>query len=99
MGKDEPRSSLEIAMERLRVRDQARGTAPPRRLTEKEKARISEVRSFYDSKIAEREILFQDEFKKAGFEVDKREEVEKAYLHDRGKLEAERDRKIAEIHG
>lgn len=93
----EPKSSFEIAMEKLKERDRERGKAPPRKLTAKEKAQIAEVRSFYESKLAEREILFGDEMKRAGFDDAKREEVEKAYAEDRRRMEHERDEKIRKI--
>ena len=93
---DEPKSAYEIAMEKLRRRDRESGKAPPRALTEAVKEKIAEIRSFYGSKLAEREILYRDELKKAGFDEDKRAEVEKAYLEDRRGLEKEQEAKIAE---
>ncbi len=55
------------------------------------------MRGFFASKLAEREILYQDELKKAGFDEEKRAEVEKAYAEDRQRLEREREAKIAKI--
>ena len=97
MAKDEPKSALELAMEKLRARDEARGQAPPRKLTAEQKRKIAEVRSFYASKLAEREILYSDELKRAGFEPEKREEVEKAYLKDRERMERELASKLEGI--
>lgn len=99
MGKDKPRSAYELAMEKLRARDEARGEAPPRKLTDEQKEKIAEVRSFYGSKLAEREILYQDELNRAGPDPGKREEVENAYREDRKKMERERDASIQKIRG
>ena len=57
MSNDEPKSAFELAMEKLKARDQEKGTAPPRKLTGEEKEKIAETRTFYESKLAEREIL------------------------------------------
>lgn len=97
MSDHEPKSAFELAMEKLKAMDREKGTAPPRKLSGKEKEKIAEIRSFYGSKLAEREILYQDELSKAGFDAEKRAEVEKAYLEDRERMERERDRKIQEV--
>ena len=94
---EEPKSALEVAMEKLRVQDQERGEAPPKKLTDEQKNQIAEVRSFYGSKLAEREILYADELKKAGLEEEKLREVEEAYQEDRRRMEVERDSKIVQI--
>jgi hypothetical protein len=94
---EEPKSSYEIAMEKLKARDRERGAVPPRRLSAKQRDQIAEVRTFYASKLAEREILFADELKKAGFDADKRAEVEKAYAEDRRRMEAEMEERIRKI--
>ena len=84
-------------MEKLKAQDQEKGKAPPRRLTVEEKAKIAEVRSFYESKLAEREILYQDELKKAGPDPERRTEVENCYREDRQKLEREREGKLEKL--
>jgi ABC-type polar amino acid transport system ATPase subunit len=96
---DEPKTAFEIAMEKLRSRDEEQGKAPPKKLTEAQKDRIAEMRNFYGSKLAEREILYQDELKKAGMDPEKRDEVEEAYQEDRKRLAQERDEKITKIKG
>jgi hypothetical protein len=53
---DGPKSAIELAMERLRKED-AEAEVTTRKLTDEEKAAIAEVRSLYDSRIAEQEIL------------------------------------------
>jgi hypothetical protein len=53
---DGPKSAIELAMERLRKED-AEVEVTTRKLTDEEKAAIAEVRSPYDSRTAEQEIL------------------------------------------
>ena len=53
---DGPKSAIELAMERLRKED-AEAEVTTRKLTDEEKAAIAEVRSPYDSRTAEQEIL------------------------------------------
>jgi hypothetical protein len=96
---DKPKTAFEIAMEKLRSRDEKQGKAPPKKLTEAQKDQIAELRNFYGSKLAEREILYEDEQKKAGIDPEKRDEVEEAYQEDRKRLAQERDEKIAKIKG
>ncbi len=49
---DEPKSAVELAMEKLR----ARGDFAETSLTDAQKAEIADIRSLYKSKIAEHEI-------------------------------------------
>ena len=49
-----PKSSFELAMERLRKKDAEEGVTT-RPMTDLQKGAIAEVRSLYDSKIAEQE--------------------------------------------
>ena len=54
MGDDAPKTAYELAMERLRKKDQDEGvTVVP--LTEAQRAQIAEIRNFYEAKIAEAE--------------------------------------------
>ena len=58
MGDDAPKSAYELAMERLRKKDQDEGiTAVP--LTAEQRAQIAEVRNFYEAKIAEQTVLHE----------------------------------------
>jgi len=99
-GKDgAPRSAYEIAMEKLASRDKAEGLAPRKKLSDKKKKEIAETRSYYEAKLAEREILFKSEMAKAYATPEKIPEVEKSYATDKGRLENERDEKIARIRG
>jgi len=95
MSNDAPKSALELAMERLRKKDQEEGVVE-RPLTDAQKAAIAEARSVHEAKVAEREILHRDALHKARTH----EEVAKlnaALAQDRERLAHDRDRKVAEI--
>lgn len=92
------KSSYELAMEKLRQKDSEQGleSAP---LTNAQKEQIAEVRSFYRAKLAEREILFQSELKKARAtgEADAVAATEEGYRRDRRVLESEMEEKLRAI--
>jgi hypothetical protein len=92
---DEPRSAYDLAMERLRKQDADAGIeiVP---LTEPQRAAIAEVRNFYESKAAEREVLHQSELRRVA-EPDARALLEEQYRRDRERLSSERDSKIERI--
>jgi hypothetical protein len=83
------KSSYELAMERLSK------ASPAAKLTNKQRAELAEIDSKYAAKIAERELLLQDEFKKAVAKGDMEavEQIEKQMLSNRKTLEAEREEK------
>src|SRR4051794_35401805 len=58
MADNPMKSSFELAMERLRKKDADEGVVT-RPLSDEDRAAIAEIRSFYDSKIAERDVLHQ----------------------------------------
>jgi len=92
MGEDKLKSAYELAMERFQKKDAEAGVvAQP--LTDEQKAAVAEVRSQYQAKIAELEILHRGDI--AGM-VDPaaRELAEEQYRRERGRLERERDSKI-----
>jgi hypothetical protein len=95
VGDDAPKTAYELAMERLRQKDQEGGVVE-RPLTDAQKAAIAEARRVHDAKMAEREILHRDALRKAK----SHEEVAKLdeeLAQDRDRLGRDRDRKIAEI--
>jgi hypothetical protein len=96
---DAPKSAYEIAMEKLRAQDRERGEAPGKKLTPKQKARITEIRQFYEAKLAEREILYRSELARSLEDPEKVRQVEEGYRIDRRRLESERDGKIEKIKG
>ncbi len=95
MPEDRLKSAFEIAMERLRQMDEAEGTAH-RPLTEHQKAAIAEVRSFYEAKLAEQEVLHRSALART-YDPAEREALEERYRRERERLVAERDEKIERI--
>ena len=95
MADEGPKSAYELAMERLRKKDQEAGE-DDRPLSDEQKSAIAEIRSFYKSKTAEIEILHQAALRKA----QTREEIDTLnanFRRDGERLASERDRKIAGI--
>ena len=95
MSDDTPKSALELAMERLRRKDQE-ANAPERPLSGDQKAAIAEVRQLYQAKGAEREILHQAALRKATTHEEV-EQLNEALRRDTERMAGERDRKVAAI--
>lgn len=94
---EEPKSAVELAMERMRKKDADSGVAerPP---TEQQKAAIAEARSVHASKVAELEILHRSKI--AGlFDPAERAVLEEAYRRDLSRLHDDLERKIGKIRG
>src|SRR5215210_2442795 len=93
----EMKSSFELAMERLRKKDADEGvTAQP--LTDQQKAAIAEVRSVYDAKLAEQDILQQSAMKNmVGADPAEVEEIGRRFRRERERLTGERDTKVEGI--
>ena len=87
-----PKSSIELAMERLRKKDADAGVTQ-QTLTDAQKAAIAEIRSFYEAKLAEAEVLFQGQMR-GMFDPAAREAREEEYRRDLERLTSERDNKI-----
>jgi len=95
MDDGSPKSAYELAMARLRQNDADAGVeAVP--LTDKQKADIAEVRNFYESKLAERDVLHQSAVRKTP-DPEALKVIDEGYRHDRDRLNSERDEKIARI--
>jgi hypothetical protein len=96
MAEDKPlKSAYELAMARLRKRDVEEGfELHP--LTDEQKAGISEIRNFYQAKIAEHEVLQQDRLRRT-LDPAEREALEAELRRDRERLVSERDAKIEKI--
>lgn len=97
MSEGAPKSSFELAMERLRKKDADDGvTARP--MTDEQKAAIAEVRSLYDSKIAEQEILQQSAMNHMlSADPAELDEVGRRFRRERERLASERDAKVEKI--
>jgi hypothetical protein len=91
------KSAYELAIERLRKKDEEAGvTSTP--VTDEQKAAIAEVRNFYESKLAEQQVLHESALRKL-LEPEAREVLEQEYRRQRERLTSERDRKIEKIRG
>ena len=79
-------------MERLRKKDADAGIES-RTVTDAQKAAIAEIRSFYDARIAEQEVLHQSKLR-ASLDPAEREAISQEYRRERERLTGERDRKV-----
>ena len=93
--KGAPKTAYELAMERLRKKDQEEGVET-RPLSDAQKASIAEVRNFYEAKLAEAEVLHQSK-RRVTFDPAAREALEQDYRRDRERLTSERDSKIEKL--
>jgi hypothetical protein len=87
-----PKSSYELAMERLRKKDEEAGITR-QAVTDEQKAAIAEIRNFYQAKLAELEVLHQGQSR---LTADPAEQAarDQEYRRDRERLSSERDAKI-----
>jgi hypothetical protein len=92
---DAPKSSLELAMERLKKKDAEQGVTE-HVLTDEQKQEIAEVRKTYGAKLAQEEILYKSQVQGL-FEPDARRTLEENYRRDVERISHERDRKIEKI--
>jgi len=86
------KSAYELAMERLQQKDAAAGIEHTP-LTDEKKAAIAEIRSFYESKLAEVQVLHEGKMREL-FEPAERDARMDEYRRDRERLTSERDAKI-----
>jgi hypothetical protein len=93
---DAPKSSFELAMERLRAADSAETKEKPLSSTQKEE--IAEARRVAAARLAECEILFKDAMKKTPDPAE-REKAEGEYQIDRQRINDDLDRAIESIRG
>jgi hypothetical protein len=92
MSDERLKSAYELAMERFQKKDAEAGVVH-QPLTDEQKAAIAELRSHYQAKIAELEILHRGQVA-AMMDPGEREMAEAQYRQERGWLERERDSKI-----
>ena len=92
-----PKSAIELAMERLRKKDEAAGIVQTT-LTDAQKAAITEIRSLYGAKLAQADLEFQDRLR-ATFDPVVHEALEAEYRRERERLAAEMDAKIEKARG
>jgi hypothetical protein len=87
------KSSYELAMERLAK------ASPTVKLTDQQRTQLAEIDSQFAAKIAERELLLQDELRKAAAKGDAEayQQIEKQLVSNRKTLEAQREEKKDKI--
>ena len=84
-------------MERLRRKDAEAGVST-RTITDEQRAAIAEVRSLYDSKIAEQDILQQSAIKRLlGADPAELDVVANQFRYERERLASERDARIEKL--
>jgi len=87
------KSAYELAMERLQQKDVDAGIEHTP-LTDAQKAAIAEIRSVYESKFAEVQVLHEGKLREM-FDPAERDVRMEEYRRDRERLTSERDAKIA----
>jgi hypothetical protein len=92
---DEPRSALEIVMERLRKKDAEAGVEE-KPLSDEQRAAITDARSMYDARVAERRIMHQAAIATV-FDPADREQLEQLLRRDLERLATDRDARIRRI--
>jgi hypothetical protein len=95
MSDQPPKSAYEIAMERLRQKDVDEGVErrPP---TEEQKAAMTEVRSVYEAKLAQEDVMHKSALLRT-VDPEARASLQEEYQRSRARLLSERDAKIAHI--
>jgi len=93
MGK-QPKSSYELARDRLRAADPP--GAKKSALSAKQKEEIAEARRVAAAQLAEREILFEDALKET-HDPAEREKAENGYRIDRRRIDDDCERKVEAI--
>ncbi len=95
MSEGAPKSAYELAMERLRKKDEEAGVSR-REISDADKTAIAEIRSFYQARIAEIELRHQGT---AVIPMDPgdRATLDAEYRRDRERLNDERERKIEKV--
>ncbi len=95
---DAPKSSLELAMARLRRKDAESGETI-RELSDAQKAEIAEIRRVYEAKLAEVDIMKKPSLP-PGLPEELRGQADllnEQYLRERDHLAAERDARIEAV--
>ena len=91
------KSAYELAMERFKKQDKEAGIER-KPLTDQQKAAIAEIRNFYEAKLAEADLLYQDKMLTT-LDPAERAKRDEEYRRDRERLIAERDAKIEKARG
>lgn len=89
------KSSFELAMERLKKKDEEAGIVT-RPLSDAARNAIAEVRRFYEAKIAEQEVLHHSRARRVA-ELAEREALDAEWRRERQRLSEECERKVEKI--
>ena len=92
---DEPRSALEIVMERLRKKDAEAGVEEVA-LSDEQRAAIAEARSIYEARVAERRIMPRKALGTV-FDPAEWEQLDELLRRDLERFESDRDARIRRI--
>ena len=92
---DGPKSAIELAMERLRRKDEEEGVVQ-RLLTDAQRAAIAEARNLCEARVAELEVMWKSAMMRT-VDPAARIELERTYRRDRERVVSEREEKIARI--
>ncbi len=96
MSEDEaPKSAYELAMARLRKKDEEAGVEE-RPVTDERRRALADARKVYEARLAEREIMYRSQLARTP-DPEAREQVDEEYRRDRERIASERDRKLDEI--
>ncbi len=98
---DAPKSSYEIAMEKLKRLDRERGEEGPTVLTNAQKKAIGEIRKKFEARMAEAEILHKSERAKAlenpETTAESLQTIEEGYARERRRIEEQREAEIKAV--
>ena len=89
------KSAYELAMERLRKKDAEAGIEQ-RELTSEQKTAIAELRSFYEAKLAQEDIMHRSALART-LDPLERERLVEEHGRERDRLVSEREAKIARV--
>jgi hypothetical protein len=92
MSQSDPKSALELAMERLRKQDEAAGIVE-KPLTDAQRQAIAEARNLCEARLAEIRILHESKLAMT-FEPEARAQLEENYRRDAERITSDRDGKI-----
>ena len=95
MSDDAPKSAYELAMERLRKKDQDEGVVVVP-LNDAQRAQIAEIRNFYEAKIAELKVLHESTMRRS-VDAAERETLDQQHRRELEHLNSARDAKIEKI--
>jgi hypothetical protein len=94
---DAPKSSLELALERLKKKDAEAGIEQ-KTLTDEQRTAIAEARSVYEARVAERRIMYQSQT--AGiFDPEQLAVKQDELRRDLAQFESDREAKVRKIRG